>query len=158
MDRRDMLSRIVALTGLAVAGVVAVPAAVTALSPLFDRRRGPVWRPIGPLADFEQGAVREAHVEIPRRDWAQALRTQAVYVWHSAEAGVVVFSRKCTDLGCPIVWDPGSAWFFCPCHGGIFAQNGEPVAGPPKRPLYRFAHRIVDGVVEIDLNSLPPRT
>jgi menaquinol-cytochrome c reductase iron-sulfur subunit len=52
-------------------------------------------------------------------------------------------------------YDRGSACFFCPCHGGIFRQNGERLAGPPKRPMYRYAHRLRDGIVEIDLQSVP---
>jgi menaquinol-cytochrome c reductase iron-sulfur subunit len=97
-------------------------------------------------------------VEVPREDWAATLRERGVYVWRRSEQEVVVFARNCTDLSCPVTWDPGSQWFFCPCHGGIFSKDGERMAGPPKRPLYRYTNRIRDGVVEIDLRSLPPIT
>ena len=30
------------------------------------------------------------------------------------------------------------------------------MAGPPKEPLYRYATRIRDNILEIDLNSIPP--
>lgn len=151
-----MLSWLVKGVGMTVAGVVAVPAAATLLSPVLDRHRRDVWRPLGSVEGFPPGTTRKALVEVPRDDWARALGVQAVYVWHSEPGDLVVFSRKCTDLGCPIVWDSGSEWFFCPCHGGIFDQSGQPQAGPPQRPLYRYAHRIRDGVLEIDLTSAPP--
>lgn len=156
MERRKMLSRLVKGAGLVVFGTVAVPSVATLLSPVLNRRRTDAWRPLGPVEGFPPGATRKALVEVPRNDWARALGVQAVYVWHSEEEGLVVFSRKCTDLGCPIVWDSGSQWFFCPCHGGIFDQRGRPQAGPPQRPLYRYAHRVRDGILEIDLTSAPP--
>jgi menaquinol-cytochrome c reductase iron-sulfur subunit len=156
MTRRKTLAAIVKGVGLAVAAIVGIPSLIVAMSPVIDRRRGPVWRPLGRLEDFPVGDVTKALVEVARDDWARSLRTQAVYVWHAGPQELVVFSRKCTDLSCPIVWDPGSEWFFCPCHGGIFSKEGEPMAGPPKRPLYRYAYRLMNGVVEIDLNSLPP--
>lgn len=151
-----MLARLVQGMGALVAAAVGIPAAITALSPVLRRRTDEAWRPLGPLAGFPLGTTRKALVELQRDDWATSLEVRAVYVWHSEEAGLVVFSRRCTDLGCPVVWDQGSTWFFCPCHGGIFDQEGTPRAGPPNRPLDRFEHRIREGVLEIDLVSAPP--
>ena len=38
----------------------------------------------------------------------------------------------------------------CPLHGGRFdLRDGRPVAGPPRRPLERFAVRIEDGRVRV---------
>lgn len=156
MNRRQMLARLVHGIGLAVAGIVGIPAAVTALAPVLKRRKEEVWQVVGPLADFPVDVVRPATVKVPRQDWAESLREKGIYVWRPTAAEVVVYSRSCTDLGCPINWDPGSETFLCPCHGGIFAKDGERMAGPPKRPLYRYASRIRDGVLEIDLRSTPP--
>jgi cytochrome b6-f complex iron-sulfur subunit len=55
-----------------------------------------------------------------------------------AEAGLVAFSRKCTDLGCLVNWDKAMQQFICPCHQGIYDKNGKNIAGPPPRPLDRF--------------------
>ena len=156
MTRRGWLTGIVAAIGASVAAVVGIPAALFSLAPALDGRKAQVWRPVGRLDDFPLGDVRKAVVEAPRVYWAQALPAVAVFVWRPAAGEVVVFSRSCTDLGCPVTWDPGSEWFFCPCHGGIFAKDGTPKAGPPPRPLYRYAARVQGGIVEIDLNSLPP--
>jgi menaquinol-cytochrome c reductase iron-sulfur subunit len=150
-----MLTRFVQGLGIVAAGVVAVPAAVNALAPVLQRRRREVWRPLASVEEFPRGSTRRALLRLERDDWAHRLNVQAVYVWHSEEEGLVVFSRRCTDLGCPVVWDPGSTWFFCPCHGGIFDQAGDPQAGPPPRPLFRYRRRVVDGVLEIDLASAP---
>ncbi len=140
------------------AGVVGVPVLSTAVSPALEARGQETWRPLGPLKEFPVGTVRRARVGAAEGNRAHSVRVRAVYVWRPAEDEVVVFSRNCTDLSCPVTWDPGSGWFYCPCHGGIFNREGEPVAGPPKRPLFRYANRVRDGVVEIDLGSLPPMT
>lgn len=54
------------------------------------------------------------------------------------EAGVVAFSRRCTDLGCLVSWDKGREQFLCPCHQGVYDKAGLNIAGPPPRPLDRF--------------------
>lgn len=159
MNRRGFAKRLlVRAVGLVVVGAAGVPALVTALFPAFGGRDGEAWKPVGRLDDFPVRGVGKAVVPTSRVRWPRTMKERAVYVWRPAADEVVVFSRSCTDLGCPVTWDTGSEWFFCPCHGGIFAKNGDRVAGPPDRPLYRYANRVRDGVVEIDLTSLPPMT
>lgn len=53
--------------------------------------------------------------------------------------GVVAFSRRCTDLGCLVSWNKEREQFVCPCHQGVFDKAGRNIAGPPPRPLDRFA-------------------
>lgn len=159
MTRRELLSRLIQGAGLAAAGIVLVPATINAFSPLLERRRGEQWQPVDPVEVFAVGEMSEATVEVPRpRDTSRSLREKGVFVWRETTDDFVVFSRNCTDLSCGVIWDPGSEWFFCPCHGGVFAKSGERMAGPPQRPLYRYDNRVQDGVLEIDLNSLPPNT
>lgn len=144
---------------MATAVMAGIPSLVTALSPAWRRRPGKsAWQVIGLIEEFPVGEMREIIVPIRREDWDRGLREKSVFAWRPAEHEAVVFSRSCTDLGCPLTWDPGSECFFCPCHGGIFSKSGERMAGPPKRPLYRYAVRIIDGQIEIDLHSLPPMT
>lgn len=157
MKRRSLLKRLLVQgVGLMVVGVAGIPSLIAALSPAFGGRGRSVWRPVGQLDAFPIQGVEKAVISGSRAGWPRSLKAQAVYVWRPAADEVVIFSRSCTDLGCPVTWDTGSEWFFCPCHGGIFAKNGDRVAGPPDRPLHRYAHRVRGGVVEIDLTSLPP--
>ena len=170
MERRSFFKLLLGGGAAALTGLLGVPAVVTGIAPLLGRRKGPQWVPLGHLEEFPPGEVRERVVEVPRDDWSHALRRRAVYVSRpSATAGgtgtgasaggheaLRVFSRSCTDLGCPVLHDPGSGWFLCPCHGGIFSEDGQPQAGPPSRPLYRYTTRVRRGLVEIDLRSVPP--
>lgn len=155
MERRRFLRATVQLTGATLATLVAIPGILGVLSPALVER-GPRWRPLGPLAEFPVGQVRKAVVHLGRDDPHEALQEQSVYVWRPAPDDLVVFSRSCTDLGCPVTHDPGNGWFFCPCHGGIFDQHGVPRAGPPSRPLFRYAWRVVQDIVEVDVHSVPP--
>lgn len=154
-DRRKTLAVLVSMGGAVVSAVIGIPAFIAALSPAF-KRRGEQWRSAGLLDDFPLGGIRPVLVKVGRDDWAGTLEEKLVYVWRPSETDAVVFSRNCTDLSCPLVFDPGSECFFCPCHGAIFGKDGQPMAGPPKDPLFRYAHRIRDGELEVDLHSLPP--
>lgn len=149
-----------AVAGGGVAGVVAVPVLMTVLSPGLRRHRDELWQSLGRVDGFPLGEVVKARIEIPQdlAVPAAGLAEKAVFVYRPSDTEIIVYARNCTDLSCPLTWDKGSGWFVCPCHGGIFTIEGEPVHGPPSRPMYRYELRIRNGVVEIDLNSLPPIT
>ena len=55
-----------------------------------------------------------------------------------AENEWVAFGQKCTHLSCAVVPNPATGRIDCPCHEGVFdLRSGEPLAGPPRRPLPR---------------------
>ncbi|MEO8697424.1 MAG: Rieske 2Fe-2S domain-containing protein [Acidimicrobiales bacterium] len=59
---------------------------------------------------------------------------------HLAGGALVAYSQKCTHLGCVVFYEPDSTELICPCHDGIFeTTTGEPIAGPPERPLPAIA-------------------
>jgi Rieske Fe-S protein len=43
----------------------------------------------------------------------------------------------------------------CPCHGGVYYEDGERASGPPPRGLYQCESRVVDGQLEIQAPFLP---
>jgi nitrite reductase/ring-hydroxylating ferredoxin subunit len=58
---------------------------------------------------------------------------------HLRGRGLVAYSRRCTHLGCTVVYEPDYHRLFCPCHLGVFDPfTGVPVAGPPERRLPRI--------------------
>jgi Rieske Fe-S protein len=60
----------------------------------------------------------------------------------------VAYGQKCTHLSCPVIPRPERNRLQCPCHEGAFdLSTGEPVAGPPRRPLPRLRLAIRDGRV-----------
>ena len=51
---------------------------------------------------------------------------------------LVAYSQVCTHLSCAVVYDRAENALLCPCHRGAFnIDQGNPVAGPPTRPLPR---------------------
>lgn len=58
------------------------------------------------------------------------------------------YSQKCTHLGCVVFWEEGAEDLLCPCHEGHFdLHTGEPVSGPPDRPLPGIEVEVRDGRV-----------
>lgn len=49
---------------------------------------------------------------------------------------LVAYSSKCTHLSCSVYWSESEWKIRCPCHNGQFEpETGDPIAGPPARPL-----------------------
>jgi len=53
-------------------------------------------------------------------------------------SGFKAFSASCTHLGCLVKWDSSKQEFLCPCHAGVFNEDGQVVSGPAPLPLPRF--------------------
>jgi Rieske Fe-S protein len=56
----------------------------------------------------------------------------------TGDESFVAYDQLCTHLNCPVVPAVDKGKLHCPCHNGWFdLGTGEPVAGPPQRPLTR---------------------
>jgi Rieske Fe-S protein len=55
---------------------------------------------------------------------------------------VDVFSVTCPHLGCPVEHLATEQKFFCPCHEGLYDEDGGIVSGPQQRGLDRLETRI----------------
>jgi nitrite reductase/ring-hydroxylating ferredoxin subunit len=54
-------------------------------------------------------------------------------------ADFVAYDQRCTHLSCPVIPEPQAGRLHCPCHAGVFdLGTGQPLAGPPRRPLRRI--------------------
>jgi Rieske Fe-S protein len=69
--------------------------------------------------------------------------------------GEQVYARSllCTHQGCEVSWNSESAQYMCPCHEGVFNHSGDPVMGPPREPLRRFAVEQSDGYLQVDTRA-----
>ena len=41
--------------------------------------------------------------------------------------------------------------FECPCHTGRFDPEGQPVSGPPKKPLFLLPHKVEEGKLMVQI-------
>ncbi len=65
-----------------------------------------------------------------------------------SDSEFVAFDRRCTHLLCPVVPEPEVGRIHCPCHEGEFElSTGDPISGPPQRPLKWIVLDIHDNAV-----------
>jgi Rieske Fe-S protein len=151
VTRRRFLAVTTVGMGAAIGGVIAVPTIGYALAPVTEEATfAPVS--LGPVSKFtgEQGFAPTPATYV--EDAAQPLTSSGLaYVhhtggtshdWLAPEAMFVVFSNRCTHVGCPVA--ATSVGFACPCHGSVFDTRGSRIGGPAIRPLDRFQWEIRD--------------
>lgn len=155
MNRRHVLGFLVTAGSAFAAATIGIPAVLATLASGARRSSRELWRSLGPVDEFPLQQVRTVALPARDRGWPRPFREASVFVWRPRRDEVTVFSRSCTDLACPLNHDPGSGCYFCPCHGGIFDRDGTVMAGPPSRPMQRYAARVHHGQVEVDLMSRP---
>src|SRR5262245_55336994 len=158
MSRRDLFSKIgLALNGLALS-VLAVPVLGYLLSPVLRGDRGQYkrWVALGDLEKFPEGQTRLATFRNPIGGVA-AGDTDLIPCWVRRIQGekFQVFAINCAHLGCPVRWFEQSGLFMCPCHGGVYYEDGSRASGPPPRGLFEYECRIQDGRLLIEAGQLP---
>ena len=73
----------------------------------------------------------------------------------NTQQGLVANYWKCVHLGCTVPWIPGSQEFRCPCHGSVYAPDGQYKAGPAPRSMDWMTVRVNDdGSVIIDTGDI----
>ena len=156
MTRRSWLGLLVTFGASIVGGVIAIPALVTALSPALPSRRQRSWRSIGRLRDYQIGMVHEGQVSSDPQAWPRPVRNQAVFVWRPNESDLVV-SRGAAPIWVARWTTTGQRLLLLPLPWRHL-RAGWRSAWPARRnrPMHRYAHRVRDGVLEIDVASIPP--
>lgn len=155
-SRRRFLTRLsLGLSGL-IGAMMGVPLIGYLLAPLI-RPPQPQWIDVGAVNSFQPGELKElAFTDLSPLPYAGLTSSTAIYVRREQGDEFTVFAVNCTHLGCPVNWLATARIFLCPCHGGVFYQDGEPAAGPPQHPLYQYDARVVDGTLQVQTRPLPP--
>jgi menaquinol-cytochrome c reductase iron-sulfur subunit len=156
MRRRSFLSKIAVLASAVAGAIVVVPS----IAFLLGLRKTPmVWRAVGKVSDFRVGETVEVSFADPSSlPWAGVTAKTAAWLRRVGENQFLAFSINCTHLGCPVRWLPDADLFMCPCHGGVFYNDGTVASGPPPKRLNKYPVRINNGVVEILASPLPITT
>jgi menaquinol-cytochrome c reductase iron-sulfur subunit len=155
LTRRQFLTWVsVALGGLG-ATLVGVPVIGFLLAPLFQKPQQS-WRPVGDADNFKIGeTVQVAFTDPSPLPWAGVTAATAVWLRRETKDQFTAFAVNCSHLGCPVQWIPDGKLFLCPCHGGVYYQDGSVAAGPPPRPLTTYNDRVNAGQVEILTQPTP---
>jgi menaquinol-cytochrome c reductase iron-sulfur subunit len=158
ISRRRFVEKLsVGLIGLCSA-IVGVPVIGFLFAPFF-RKSPEEWVTLGKPNDFEIGKTVAVTVMDPSPlPWAGVTAKNAVWLRRVSEDSFIAFSANCTHLGCPVRWLEGAKLFMCPCHGGVYYDDGTVAAGPPPRPLFQYDVRIENGVVRMKSVVVPIST
>jgi menaquinol-cytochrome c reductase iron-sulfur subunit len=149
LSRRQFLERVSIVLGGATAALLTVPVVGFVMAPLF-RSAPTAWRSIGRADQFKVGETVEVrYQDASPLPWAGVTANNAAWLRRETADEFIAFSVNCTHLGCPVRWLQKANLFMCPCHGGVYYQDGKVAAGPPPRPLTRYAVRVRDGEVEL---------
>lgn len=118
-----------------VALITAVPLASYVVTPSLKKGTGK-WFDFGAVEALVPDNYSMLSYEFMVKDgWL--ILPQRGFVWAKPDADnrIKVFSSTCTHLACNVIWQGESRTFECPCHSGRFDSEGNPVSGPPDRPL-----------------------
>jgi len=146
--------------GSVLMGAGGLLAAVPIVGTLFAPARGGDpnrWVDLGPIENFPKGQTRLAKFVNPVVSPTDGQAAEnACWVRTLPDGSYQVFAVNCAHLGCPVRWFEQSRLFMCPCHGGVYYEDGSRASGPPPRGLFRYEQvRVVAGRIQIEAGRLP---
>jgi menaquinol-cytochrome c reductase iron-sulfur subunit len=158
VTRRKVFVFVTIGAGSTIGLLAGVPVLGFVLAPLV-RRPPPNWRAVGALESFKIGETVKVEFTDPSPlPWSGITARTAAWLRRTSDTEFVAFSMNCRHLGCPVRWVEGATLFMCPCHGGVYYEDGSVAAGPPPEPLARYAVRVNNGQVEIETSPIPLTT
>ncbi len=154
IDRRSLLSWLIAGAAAAIAGTVAaIFGRFLTGSASADETAGASAVSLGKLPESGEGPVERTVVFVQRDGYYRESRRARLFLTRIGSE-TVALSATCTHLGCAVSWNAGSGTFRCPCHGGVYRSDGTVAAGPPPRPLQRLPIQIRGGEVFVSSGDL----
>lgn len=158
LTRRSLLMKIAIFFNGMIGLILAVPIVRYLLSPVVREKKGvyDAWVALGNLEQFPSGQTRLATYRNPvvsPTDGATA--DIACWVRNVDGQNFQVFAINCAHLGCPVRWFPQSNLFMCPCHGGVYYQDGARASGPPERGLFEYHYKVDGGKLLIKAGEMP---
>jgi len=158
ISRRRFFEKLCVGLGAVCAAILGIPLVGFVLAPLF-RKAPETWISVGKVGDFQIGKTVTVGFNDPSPlPWAGITAKSAAWLRRAGEEEFIAFSVNCTHLGCPVRWLPDAELFMCPCHGGVYYKDGSVAAGPPPKPLTRYAVRVENGEVQIQASAIPITT
>lgn len=155
LSRRRFLGGLSLLLGGLAAALIGVPLVGFLFSPLV-KEPPEEWRSVGQVDDFTIGSTSEvSFTDASPLPWSGSTAQTAAWLRRTGKNEFIAYTVSCTHLGCPVRWLPDAELFMCPCHGGVYYNDGEVAAGPPPKPLPTYPVRVQNGLVQIRTSPLP---
>ena len=139
-ERRAFIKTTVLGGGAAI--LTGIPLVSYFIAPALKKATGK-WVDFGAVEDLTPGSIEMLTYEFLLKDGWLVL-PQRGFVWAkiTKDLDIKIFSSTCTHLACNVIWQEESNNFICPCHSGRFDSSGNPVSGPPTKPLSALEHKI----------------
>jgi menaquinol-cytochrome c reductase iron-sulfur subunit len=158
LSRRGFLAKLGLLFNVGVVAILSAPILAYVLSPASRKSTAGYesWVPLGSLNQFPAGQTRLATYRNPvRHPWDGETADIPCWVRNIDGKKFQVFAINCMHLGCPVRWFPQSSLFMCPCHGGVYYQDGSRASGPPERALFEYPYKVEGGKLMIHAGEMP---
>ncbi len=122
-----------------------------ALAPGFAARKAS-WQRAAAVAELAETSPTPVTLRLIRQDgYRQVVDRRVVCMQREADGSVRVLDSTCTHLGCRTRYEQVTKHFVCPCHGGVYDQDGSVLEGPPPAPLGRIEARVDGGDVLVQV-------
>ncbi len=153
--KRDVLLFVGAGLNVVAGALIGIPVIGFALASFFRKKKYD-WISLGSIDQFPAGQTRLATYRNPlMRPWDGETGDTPCWVRRLEGEEFQVFAIHCTHLGCPVRWFSESKLFMCPCHGGVFYEDGSRASGPPPRGLYTYKYEIREGELYLYAGEIP---
>ena len=154
-SRRNFLLKFAAALNVVAATLIGIPI-IGFIFSSFRSKATYSWIALGSVDTFPERQTRLATFRNPyTRPWDGKTADIPCWVRRIEGENFQVFAINCTHLGCPVRWFQESHLFMCPCHGGVFYEDGSHASGPPPRGLYEYPYKVENGQLLINGGQLP---
>jgi menaquinol-cytochrome c reductase iron-sulfur subunit len=158
INRRRFFARLSIACAGAISALGGIPVIGFLVAPIIRPARAQ-WRGVGSVDSFRIGQTVQVEFTDPSPlPWSGITAKTAAWLRRVSDDEFIAFSINCRHLGCPVRWVEGAKLFMCPCHGGVYYEDGSVAAGPPPEPLARYVVRVKGGQVEIETGPIPLTT
>ena len=156
VSRRSFLFGVGAALNVFAATLLAIPVIRYVFSSFRRNVASQSWIMLGALENFPENQTRLATYRNPyTRPWDGTTANIPCWVRRLTGEKFQVFAINCAHLGCPVRWFEESSLFMCPCHGGVYYEDGARASGPPPRGLYEYEYKIEQGRLWVRGGQLP---
>ena len=143
LNRKNFLSIATWGIGGFLAASLFVPGLVYIVGPALKKETTEEWIRLGPTSKVEIGTPTLFSVKTEQKaGWITNVEEQSFYIYTDDGRNIIAMSNICTHLGCRVRWIEDRQELFCPCHNGVFDEQGNVVSGPPPRPLDRYEVKV----------------
>jgi menaquinol-cytochrome c reductase iron-sulfur subunit len=155
-SRRNWLFAVGTGLNVVAGALLAVPLVGYVFSSFVSKKDPRDWISLGKVDEYPELHTRLATYRNPfTRPWDGKTADIPCWVRRIEGEKFQVFAVNCTHLGCPVRWFEQSGLFMCPCHGGVYYEDGARASGPPPRGLFEYDYKIEKGELWVKGGEMP---